>query len=54
MGAYLNPGSSAFAKPLRSEIYVDKTPVARYLNSVARTKRKYVSISRLGRLSRSL
>ncbi len=54
MGTYLNPGSNAFAEALRSEIYVDKTPMINHLNSVARTKRKYVSVSRPRRFGKTM
>ena len=54
MGTYLNPGSSAFAEAIRSEVYVDKTPMIRCLNSVARTKRKYASVSRPRRFGKTM
>lgn len=34
MGIYLNPGSGMFEKALRGEIYVDKTELISYLNTV--------------------
>lgn len=38
MGAYLNPGSSQFVEAVRSAVFVDKTAMIRYLNSVVTTK----------------
>lgn len=54
MGAYLNPGSEAFAEALRSDVYVDKTPMIAHLNSVVRTKRKYLSVSRPRRFGKTM
>lgn len=52
MGTYLNPGKAAFEEALKSEIYVDKTEMIAFLNSVVKTKQKYVSVSRPGDLER--
>ena len=46
MGIYLNPGSNKFQETINSDIYVDKTEVIEYLNSIVRTEQKYVSVSR--------
>ena len=46
MGIYLNPGKAAFEEALNSQIYIDKTPMLSYVNSVVRTKQKYMSVSR--------
>ena len=54
MGAYLNPGSDSFAEAVGSSVYVDKTTMVRHLNSVARTKRKYVSVSRPRRFGKTM
>ena len=34
MGIYLNPGNESFQSALRSQIYVDKTGILEYTNSV--------------------
>ena len=46
MGTYLNPGRSAYEEALNSEIFVDKSEMILYLNSVVKTKQKYVCVSR--------
>ena len=40
MGSYLNPGSKGFQESLNSEIYVDKTGLLKYTNSVQHTTTK--------------
>lgn len=54
MGTYLNPGSNQFQKALGSEIYVDKTEMIAYLNSIARTEQCYVSVSRPRRFGKTM
>ena len=54
MGTYLNPGMSAFQEAVNSEILVDKTDMIMYLNTVVRTKQKYVSVSRPRRFGKSM
>lgn len=54
MGIYLNPGKNAFEEAMNSEIFVDKTEMLRYLNSVVRTKQKYVSVSRPRRFGKTM
>ena len=34
MGNYLNPGNEKFRRMIQSEIYVDKTGMIKYTNSV--------------------
>lgn len=34
MGVYLNPGNAAFSEAVHSQIYVDKTELISYTNSV--------------------
>ena len=38
MGRYLNPGCMKFQQVLNSEIYVDKTGMISYINSVVNTE----------------
>ena len=54
MGIYLNPGAEAFKEAINSEIFVDKTEMLVFLNSVVSTKQKYVSISRPRRFGKSM
>ena len=46
MGKYLNPGNTIFKKAVESEIYVDKTGMINYINSVVNTEQSYICVSR--------
>lgn len=54
MGYYLNPGNEKFYEAARSEIYVDKTNLIQYTNSVIHTMQKYICVSRPRRFGKSL
>lgn len=54
MGTYLNPGKAAFEEAVNSEIFIDKTEMLGYLNSVVKTKQKYVSVSRPRRFGKTM
>ena len=54
MGRFLNPDYSAFETALNSEIYVDKTGLLNYTNSVLHTMQKYLCISRPRRFGKSM
>ena len=54
MGIYLNPDSSKFEEAVNSDIYVDKTGLLAYTNSVLHTMQKYICISRPRRFGKSL
>ena len=54
MGKYLNPGNEGFKRALRAEIYVDKTYMIDYLNSIFSTDNAYVCISRSRRFGKSM
>ena len=54
MGTYLNPGYAKFKKTLDSEIYVDKTEMIVYLNTIVNTEQCYVSVSRPRRFGKSI
>ena len=54
MGIFLNPGKAAFEEAVNSEIYVDKTEMIGFLNSVVKTKQKYVSVSRPRRFGKTM
>ncbi len=54
MGTYLNPGKDLFEEAVNSEIFIDKSGMLMYLNSVLKTKKKYVSVSRPRRFGKSM
>ena len=54
MGNYLNPDINNFMEVVNSSIYVDKTELLEYLNSIAQTTQKYICISRPRRFGKSL
>ena len=54
MGRYLNPGSVNFEEALNSDIYVDKTDMVVYVNSVVKTKQKYMCVSRPRRFGKTM
>ena len=54
MGTYLNPGKAAFEEAVNSEIFIDKTEMLSYLNSLVKTKQKYVSVSRPRRFGKTM
>ena len=54
MGSYLNPGPGKYQMALGSEIYVDKTEMITYLNSIVKTEQNCVSISRPRRFGKSM
>ena len=54
MGTYLNPGKAAYEEAVKSEIFIDKTEMLGYLNSVVKTKQKYVSVSRPRRFGKTI
>ena len=54
MGIYLNPGNEGFKSALRSQIYVDKTGLLEYTNSVLDTEQRWVCVSRPRRFGKSM
>ena len=54
MGIYLNTGAAKFDRALRSLIYIDKTGVLEYTNSVIDTENGYICISRPRRFGKSI
>ncbi len=54
MGSYFNPGNEKFFEACNSEIYVDKTRLLHYTNSVLRTNNKYICVSRPRRFGKSM
>ena len=54
MGNYLNPGNEKFRRMIQSEIYVDKTELIQYTNSVLFGEQKYICVSRPRRFRKSM
>ena len=54
MGIYVNPGNTAFKEALNSMIYVDKSGLISYTNSVLNTKQKNLCVSRPRRFGKSM
>jgi len=54
MGLYLNPPNGNFAQALRSKIYVDKSGLISYTNSVFMTEQKYICVSRPRRFGKTM
>lgn len=54
MGIYLNHGKAAFEKAVNSEIYVDKTEMILYLNSLVNTEQNDVCVSRPRRFGKTM
>lgn len=53
MGRYLNPGNLNFKDTINSKIYVDKTGLLSYTNSVLETSNKFICNSRPRRFGKS-
>ena len=53
MGRFVNPDNSAFQVALNSKIYVDKTGLLEYTNSVLNTTDAYICNSRPRRFGKS-
>ena len=54
MGVYLNPGKTRFQMAVDSAIFVDKTEMIAYMNSIINTNQRYVSISRPRRFGKTM
>jgi len=54
MGIYLNPGNEGFQRAVQSKIYVDKTRLLEYINSVLDTEQAYMCVSRPRRFGKSI
>ena len=54
MGIYLNPGNEGFKREVRSKIYVDKTGMLEYTNSVLDSEQGYICVSRPRRFGKSI
>ena len=54
MGIYLNPGNDGFRRAVQSKIYVDKTRLLEYTNSILDTEQAYMCVSRPRRFGKSI
>lgn len=54
MGIYVNPGNLSFKEAVNSLIYVDKSELIDYTNSVLKTQRKNICVSRPRRFGKSM
>ena len=54
MGTYLNPGKASYQIARNSEIFIDKSEMISYLNSVVNTSQRYVSVSRPRRFGKTM
>ena len=54
MGKYLNPSNKGFEIARNSKIYVDKTGLIRYTNSVLDTEQRFICVSRPRRFGKSM
>lgn len=54
MGVYVNPGNSGFASAVNSKIYVDKTGLIEFTNSVLDTEQRFICVSRPRRFGKSM
>ena len=54
MGIYVNPGNTSFKEALNSTIYIDKSELITYTNSVLNTTQKNICVSRPRRFGKSM
>ena len=54
MGVYFNPGNESFTSDKNSKIYIDKTGLLEYTNSVIDTTAKFICNSRPRRFGKSI
>lgn len=54
MGRYFNPVNFGFQQALNSLIYVDKTGIIGFVNSVLNTEQKFMAVSRARRFGKSM
>ncbi len=54
MGFYLNAGNDLFRRALNSRIYVDKSELIAYTNSILDTENEYICVSRPRRFGKSM
>ena len=54
MGNFVNRGNSSFARARRSQIYIDKTGLLNYTNSVIDTEQCYICVSKARRFGKTM
>ena len=54
MGTYLNPGKNSYQMTVNSDVYVDKTEMIHYLNSLVNTQQRFISVSRPRRFGKTI
>ena len=54
MGTYLNPGMNSYLMSVNSRIFVDKSGMIAYLNTVVNTQQRFVSVSRPRRFGKTM
>ena len=54
MGSYFNPNNDGFKQALNSQIYIDKTGMIGFINSILNTEHKFTAISRARRFGKSM
>ena len=54
MGEYLNPGCEDFQMAINSEVFVDKTEILGFLNTLIATEQRHVCISRPRRFGKTM
>lgn len=54
MGIFFNPGNEGFKSVVRSKVYIDKTEMLKYTNSVCDTEQRYLCVSRPRRYGKSI
>lgn len=54
MGILLNPGNSDFNRAINSKIYIDKSELIKYTNSVINTEQRFICVSRPRRFGKSM
>ena len=54
MGILLNPGNIDFHRAINSKIYVDKSELIKYTNSVINTEQRFICVSRPRRFGKSM
>lgn len=54
MGQYFNPGNESFKRALNSQIYVDKSGIIGFTNSILNTEQSFVAVSRARRFGKSM
>ena len=54
MGILLNPDNSDFKRAINSKIYIDKSELIQYTNSVINTEQRFICVSRPRRFGKSM